>query len=212
MSLGPWLVTRGLVIGNLAVILLTSIFSANASPAAAQVAESPTTAASQAMSASHASIPDSQTVAQPESQTADDMACAVSQAFPDAVYQWCGIITRYANEHGLEPDLVAAVILQESGGDPGAISRSGAIGLMQVMPRDGAAASFMCVNGPCFANRPHSAELYDAEFNLEYGTRMLAKLVERHGNLREALKAYGPMDRGYSYADKVLALYQRYGQ
>ena len=211
MSLGPWLVTRGLVIGNLLVILLTSIFSANASPAAAQVADSPAPA-NQAMPASHTSLSDSETVAQPQAQTADAVACAVSPAFPEAVYQWCGIITRYANQHGLEPDLVAAVILQESAGDSEAISRSGAIGLMQVMPRDGLAASFMCINGPCFANRPPSAELYDAEFNLEYGTRMLAKLLERHGDMREALRAYGPMDRGYSYADKVLSLYQRYRQ
>ena len=83
---------------------------------------------------------------------------------------------------------------------------------MQVMPRDGIAASFMCVNGPCFTDRPASDELRDADFNLQYGTRMLAKLVERHGDVREALRAYGPMDRGYNYADKVLSLYQQYGQ
>jgi hypothetical protein len=41
---------------------------------------------------------------------------------------------------------------------------------------------------------------------------MLAELVKRHGSLREALKAYGPMDRGYYYADKVLGLYSQYGQ
>jgi len=210
MSLGPWLVTRGLVIGNLVVILLTSIFSANFSPAAAQVADSQAISASQAASAS------SETVAQPVSQPVagpeETVPCAVSPAFPESVFKWCGIITRYAKEHGLEPDLVAAVILQESGGDPQAVSRSGAIGLMQVMPSDGTAASFMCVNGPCFANRPASEQLHDAEFNLEYGTRMLAKLVERHGDVRDALMAYGPMDRGYSYADKVLSLYRKYGQ
>jgi soluble lytic murein transglycosylase-like protein len=54
--------------------------------------------------------------------------------------------------------------------------------------------------------------LRDPEFNVEYGTQMLARLFERHGNLRDALRAYGPMDRGYSYADKVLALYRQYGQ
>jgi hypothetical protein len=41
---------------------------------------------------------------------------------------------------------------------------------------------------------------------------MLVKLLERYGNLRDALKAYGPMDRGYEYADRVLQLYQQYGQ
>jgi soluble lytic murein transglycosylase-like protein len=106
--------------------------------------------------------------------------------------------------------LIAAVILQESGGNSMAYSSSGAVGLMQVMPRDGLAAQFQCVNGPCFASRPAIAELQDPAYNIEYGTRMLAGLVSRTGEVREALKAYGPMDRGYSYADTVLAIYENY--
>jgi hypothetical protein len=39
---------------------------------------------------------------------------------------------------------------------------------------------------------------------------MLAGLINRLGSLREALKAYGPMDMGYSYADRVLAIYENY--
>lgn len=81
---------------------------------------------------------------------------------------------------------------------------------MQVMPRDGKAASFMCKNGPCFANRPSSAELYDPEFNIKFGTKMLAGLISREGNIRDALKSYGPMDVGYYYADIVLGLYEQY--
>ena len=81
---------------------------------------------------------------------------------------------------------------------------------MQVMPRDGIAASFECPNGPCFASRPTIEELQDPDFNIEYGTRMLAGLLGRYGNLREALRAYGPMNSGYSYADKVLAIYENY--
>ena len=100
-------------------------------------------------------------------------------------------------------------MLMESGGNPLAYSRSGAVGLMQVMPRDGIAASFQCVNGPCFASRPTIAELQDPEFNVEYGTRMLAGLFARLGSLREALHAYGPMDVGYTYADRILAVFER---
>jgi soluble lytic murein transglycosylase-like protein len=81
---------------------------------------------------------------------------------------------------------------------------------MQIMPRDGLAASFMCLNGPCFSNRPSTDELKDPEFNVKYGTRMLASLVSRNGNFREALKSYGPMNVGYYYADKVLGIYERY--
>jgi hypothetical protein len=83
---------------------------------------------------------------------------------------------------------------------------------MQVMPRDGIASSFMCKNGPCFTDRPTTAELQDPEFNISFGTRMLAKLLQRSGSMREALKNYGPMNVGYTYADKVLAIYERHRQ
>ena len=138
--------------------------------------------------------------------------CAVNHRFPPTIMQWCDLITRYANKRGLPPDLVAALIWQESGGDPVAYSQSGAVGLMQVMPRDGIAASFACANGPCFANRPTTQELQDPEYNIAYGTRLLAGLLGRHGDMREALKYYGPKDVGYYYADKVFGLFQRYGE
>jgi soluble lytic murein transglycosylase-like protein len=138
----------------------------------------------------------------------DDSDCSVSASFPDSVRQWCGLISQYANEHGLDPDLVAAVIVQESGGNPDAYSHSGAVGLMQVMPRDGLAAGFMCINGPCFGSRPSMSELYDAEFNVSYGTRMLSGLVAKRGSVRDGLMAYGPANVGYYYADKVLAIYE----
>ena len=143
--------------------------------------------------------------------TSSEIDCQVSENYPHTIRQWCGLITRYANKRSLSPDLVAALIWQESGGNPTAYSKSGAVGLMQVMPRDGLAASFMCANGPCFASRPSSDELRDPEFNVNYGTKMLAGLVGKHGNIRDALKSYGPMDVGYYYADKVMGIYQRYG-
>ena len=101
-------------------------------------------------------------------------------------------------------------MLQESGGDQAAISHSGAVGLMQVMPRDGLAAEFMCVNGPCFAARPTTEELQDPAFNVAYGSRMLADLHIKHGSYREALFKYGPMDMGYRYADIVLNIWESY--
>jgi soluble lytic murein transglycosylase-like protein len=137
-------------------------------------------------------------------------ACAVSQHYPLEITQWCALITKYAQKNGLPPDLIAGLVWQESGGNPSAYSHSGAVGLMQVMPRDGLAAGFMCKNGPCFANRPSSSELSDPEFNIKYGTKMLAGLLNRYGGYREALRAYGPMDVGYSYADKVLRIYERH--
>jgi hypothetical protein len=137
-------------------------------------------------------------------------SCPLSSTYPEKVLRWCDLIVEFAAEHGLPPELIAAVILQESGGDPQAYSSSGAVGLMQVMPRDGLAARFQCVNGPCFASRPTIAELQDPAYNIEYGARMLAGLLSRHGDLRAALKAYGPMDMGYRYADIVLSIYDNY--
>lgn len=146
---------------------------------------------------------------EPVSQSSSS-SCVLNDNFPESVRRWCSSIERAAGEAGLDPNLVAAVMLQESGGDPNATSHSGAVGLLQVMPRDGIAASFQCVNGPCFRSRPSMAELYDPEFNLSYGTRMLAGLVQKYGNSRDGLRYYGPGDAGYSYADKVLAIVDRY--
>jgi soluble lytic murein transglycosylase-like protein len=138
--------------------------------------------------------------------------CRISSKYPQGILQWCDLITAQADQTGLSPDLIAALIWQESGGDPLAYSASGAVGLMQVMPRDGLAANFVCANGPCFASRPSIEELQDPDYNVRYGTSMLANLVKRSGSLREALKAYGPMDVGYYYADKVLAIYHQYSE
>jgi len=136
--------------------------------------------------------------------------CSLPARYPDSIRQWCGWIQQYAEEVGLDARLIAAVMLQESGGKADAYSHSGAVGLMQVMPRDGLAEHFMCNGRPCFASRPTMDELFEPEFNISYGTRMLAALVSRYGNVRDALKAYGPMDMGYRYADIVLSIYENY--
>jgi soluble lytic murein transglycosylase-like protein len=120
---------------------------------------------------------------------------------------WCGLILTHAGKYNMDPFLVAAVILQESGGQPDILSDSGAVGVMQIMPSDGIAASFQCINGPCFASRPTIAELLDPEFNVNFGTKMLSGMIGKYGSVREALAAYGPYDVGYSYADKVLSIY-----
>ena len=136
--------------------------------------------------------------------------CSLASSYPESILQWCGWIETYARQNNLEPNLIAAMMLQESGGNPQAYSKSGAVGLLQVMPRDGLAASFMCPNGPCFTARPSMEELYDPEYNISYGAGMMGGLFNKYGNLRDALKAYGPMNVGYYYADIVLGIFQRY--
>jgi soluble lytic murein transglycosylase-like protein len=199
MRNGPSLVIQGTFIGSLIVALLGWFL-------AAHIKILPNTEVAYAASPA---LADEQTAA-PSQQPAQADKCGVSLNYPEGILQWCEIITTLATQAGLPPDLIAAIMLQESGGDAIAYSASGAVGLMQVMPSDGIAASFECINGPCFASRPTIEELQDPSFNVEYGTHMLAGLIARLGGLREALKAYGPMDIGYSYADKVLAIYENY--
>ncbi len=144
---------------------------------------------------------------QAEQPASEEQGCALPGSYSQSVLQWCSIIQSQAEQHGLDPRLLAAVITQESGGNPSAYSHSGAVGLMQVMPRDGIASSFMCINGPCFSDRPSINELSDPEYNISYGSSMLAGLIGKYGNIRDALRWYGPANVGYYYADKVMAIY-----
>ncbi len=201
MGIGPSLVVRGalvmsLFVASLCLWVIPAVSLEGSTPALAALGASDAVNASGQSSAKDGAVPGS--------------GCGVSASYPQSILQWCALITQYADANDLAPDLVAAVMLQESGGDRLAYSQSGAVGLMQVMPRDGLAANFVCANGPCFASRPTIQELQDPQFNLEYATRMLSSLQSRYGSLREALKAYGPKDVGYYYADKVLAIYDHY--
>ncbi|MBG0784656.1 MAG: transglycosylase SLT domain-containing protein [Anaerolineaceae bacterium] len=137
--------------------------------------------------------------------------CTLSSHYPYEILQWCDLIQTAAQETGLPANLIAAVMLQESGGASDVISSSGAVGLLQVMPRDGIAADFMCINGPCFASRPTTEELLDPAYNIQFGSQMLAGLASTHGSYREALFRYGPSDIGYYYADLVLKIWENYG-
>jgi len=98
----------------------------------------------------------------------------LSDQYPQSILQWSDIIADASQQYNLDPNLIAAIILEESNGDYQAYSHSGAVGLMQVMPRDGIAASFVCINGPCFSNRPSMQELFNPKFNIHYGTEMIA--------------------------------------
>ncbi len=192
MSNGPSLVIRGTFMGCTALALLGWFL-------AGQIKLSPSDEVAYAAAPSQA-----------DENSAQSNNCQVSLSYPYGILQWCEIITEQATLVELPPDLIAAVILMESGGDEAAFSGSGAVGLMQVMPRDGIASSFECINGPCFASRPTIEELLQPEFNVEYGSQMLAGLISNLGSSREALKAYGPMDVDYSYADRVLSIYENY--
>jgi len=87
------------------------------------------------------------------------------------------IVSQQSSATKLPLNLIMAVIRTESGGDPSAISRAGAQGLMQLMP---GTASQYGVHDP-----------FDPTSNVSGGARYLRDLLARyHGNLRLALAAY----------------------
>jgi soluble lytic murein transglycosylase len=100
----------------------------------------------------------------------------------------------HANEHGLDPALVAAVVYQESKFSTRAKSGSGAIGLMQLTPET-AHGIAVRTHGSAF----HTADLYNAEINIRYGAWYLKNLFDKYGSERLVLAAYnagqGNVDR-----------------
>lgn len=134
----------------------------------------------------------------------------LSAKYPQSILKWREEIEYSAGQHELDPNLIAAVMLQESGGQSTVLSTSGAVGLMQIMPRDGIASKFICGDHPCFKNRPSINELLNPDYNIEFGTRLLSGLLKTSGSTRNALKSYGPMDVEFYYADIVLSIYSSY--
>lgn len=132
----------------------------------------------------------------------------ISDFFPASIRKWEQYIIQASEQYSFDPDLIASVMLQESGGNPGAFSVSGAVGLMQVMPSDGPAAAFQCKNGRCFSDRPTIEDLKNPEFNVYFGAALLNEYISKYGSTREGLKHYGPMDVGYHYADSVIEIYE----
>ncbi len=119
------------------------------------------------------------------------------------------LILRSARNHRVEPALVKAVIAAESNFEPKAVSRVGAQGLMQLMPRT---AREMGVRNPF-----HPGE------NVEGGTRYLRDMLDRFGDLKRALAAYNagpeavdryrgvpPFPETLDYVSRVLNYYHGY--
>lgn len=194
-------------IGCLVVIWVGTV-AASQMPSQELLAPTMTAAAQLTQSAPHIEQTSGQTTG--DSANSEPQTCTLPASYPEKILKWCHLIETAAQNTGLPANLLAAVMLQESGGDALIHSSSGAVGLMQVMPRDGIAAKFMCVNGPCFSARPTIKELEDPAFNVDFGSRMLADLYGKHGSYREALFRYGPMDMGYTYADRVLNIRDNY--
>ena len=140
-------------------------------------------------------------------------------------------IVREAQQYGLRPAFVAAIILNESSYDPSAVSSVGARGLMQLLPDTG-----RWIAGKLGIRDYTDDLLFDAETNLRLGVWYLDFLSDRyggdpvlvacayhagHGNVDTWLTRYSrdgrtlsldeiPMENTRSYARKVVDSYAIY--
>ncbi|MDP8984775.1 MAG: lytic transglycosylase domain-containing protein [Pseudomonadota bacterium] len=124
--------------------------------------------------------------------------------------QYDGVISGAAKSATIQAALVRAVIVVESGFNPRAISKKGAIGLMQLQPAT--------------AKRYGVRNIYDPEQNVRAGARYLSDLLARFdSNLELALAAYNageeaverygrhvpPFRETLAYVPSVMRVYQR---
>lgn len=114
-----------------------------------------------------------------------------------------------AREAQVQPQLVRAIIVVESAFNPKAVSRRGAVGLMQLLPET--------------ARRYGVSNAFDPQQNILAGTRYLRDLIGRYGNNLElvlaaynagtdAVERYGKRIPPYSetrqYVPAVLSIYR----
>ena len=87
---------------------------------------------------------------------------------------------------GLNPYVVLSMMRQESAFNPAAVSRAGAIGLMQLMP-----ATAQEIAARLALPEISVEQLHDPQLSITLGTRYFAELLERYqGNVVLALAAY----------------------
>jgi len=95
----------------------------------------------------------------------------------DITRKYDGLITEAAERHGVSFSLLKAMIKIESDFNPRAISRAGAMGLMQIMPEN--------------IKRLNIKDPFDPRENIMGGTRYLKQMIDRFkGKLPLALAAY----------------------
>jgi soluble lytic murein transglycosylase-like protein len=117
---------------------------------------------------------------------------------------------RYARAHNLSPALVRAIIKAESNGQRKAVSRKGAMGVMQLMPFT--------------SKRMNVSDPFDPIENIEGGVKYIKELLATFdGNLANTIAAYNagpaavkkyggipPYQETRQYVRRVMDLYRQY--
>lgn len=134
-----------------------------------------------------------------------------SSGYPTASDRYALLVEKAAREHSLDQALLQAMIAAESGFDPHAVSRKGAVGLMQLMPET--------------ARRYGVRNLYDPAENIQGGAKYLRDLMRKFNNDlsltlaaynagEDAIVQYGnripPYRETLQYVPRVLTLYRQY--
>ena len=109
-------------------------------------------------------------------------------------------VEKYAEKYGVEKELLYAVIKQEIPleriGNPNAISKSKAKGLMQIM--DSTAKEIAKKNNIELTDE----NILDPEINIEIGTIYLSQLIEKYNSVELAIAAY---NAGHGNVDKWIS-------
>lgn len=95
----------------------------------------------------------------------------------DTVRRWYDLFLAEGAEHNVDPELLAIICLVESGGNPRAVSPSGAIGLQQVMPATG-----IGIAKQRGLTASHATErLYEPAYNVDFSAWLLNQLLGQFG-------------------------------
>jgi len=134
-----------------------------------------------------------------------------SSEYRAASNRYAPLVQKAAREHSIDQALLQAMIATESGFDPRAVSRKGAVGLMQLMPET--------------ARRYGVRNPYDPADNIRGGAKYLRDLMRKFNNDlsltlaaynagEDAIVQYGnripPYRETLDYVPRVLTLYREY--